>query len=140
MKQQNDIHVLCVKNWEDKNAKDLGEGPHVQLFIRALDSIQNVARITLSRVTLKVIIDRVLHQSKAIYPMLGDVKIKDESLNFNDLLAQMDQYDPDLLIPALRHLLIELLSILGRITADILTGPLHKELLSVTSATTSEKI
>ena len=65
------------------------------------------------------------------FPILSEVKLINKHPNFQEL-PNTGNHKPEELVEALRFFLIELITVLGRITADILTAPLHKELLKVT--------
>ena len=80
-----------------------------------------------------VVVDRAIHESKGEFPMLSQIKSEAGGINFGGLLEKTDTIKADELRLALRDLLIELLRVFGNITADILTVPLHQELMSVTN-------
>lgn len=126
------IYAELVQDWESKNTSDLSLAQRAILLEIAVHVIEKRALMTLSSVTLEVILDRVLHQSNEKFPILSGVKFINKQLNFQDLLQTGKGHKPEDLVEALRFLLIELITVLGRITADILTSPLHKELLKVT--------
>ena len=123
------MHSDLIEDWEKKNTEGLSADQHVRLLEKAIRAIELRAGITLSVVTLTLILDRVLHESHEKYSLLSEASIQTNSLNFEKL---HHLYKPEDLFVPLRYLLVELLTVLGRITADILTTPLHKELLKVT--------
>ena len=126
---QNKIHSDLIEDWEKKNIVGLTSDQHVRLLEKAIQAIKQRAGITLSAVTLTLIIDRVLHESKDKYPLLSEASIESNRLSFEKMLIH---HKSEYLLEPIRYVLIELLTVLGRITADILTIPLHKELLKVT--------
>jgi hypothetical protein len=126
---QRDIHLKLIKDWENTNANDLNSDQHVRLLEKAFRAIELRAGTTLSVVTLTLILDRVLHESKAKYPLLSEAFIESNRLSFEKM---HNHHKSEHLIEPIRYVLVELLTVLGRITADILTTPLHKELLKVT--------
>jgi len=128
---KSDVHSELVSTWEEKSANGLSLVEHIRLLERGILSVERRASQTLSRVTLLVILDRVLQQSKNKFPILSQVSIEPSSLHF-EIDSNLDVQKHGQLIEALRFLLIELLNVLGRITSDILTIPLHVELLKVT--------
>lgn len=130
--EQNIIYAKLVQDWEDKNASGLTLAQRVILLEKAVHVIEQRTLMTLSSFTLEVILDRVLHQSNEKFPVLSDVKLNNKRLSFHELLHMEKNHKPEELVEALRFFLIELITVLGRITADILTAPLHKELLKVT--------
>ncbi|HXH75944.1 MAG TPA: hypothetical protein VNJ08_13315 [Bacteriovoracaceae bacterium] len=125
-----DIQSKVVEVWEVKSMKGLSLDQQAILFDKAIHAIEKRALQTLSHVTLMVILDRVLHQSSQICPLFAKAKIESNSLSFEEVHKD-PQYTSKERLEAFRYLLVELLRVLGRITADILTAPLHKELLKV---------
>ena len=123
------MHSDLIEDWEKKNTEGLSSDQHVRLLEKAIRAIELRAGITLSVVTLTLILDRVLHESQDKFPLLAEASIESNSLSFEKL---HHLHKPEELLVPLRYLLVELLTVLGRITADILTTPLHKELLKVT--------
>lgn len=126
-----DVHSVLVSTWEQRSASGLTLIERVRLFEKGILLVEQRASQTLSRITLLVILDRVLQKSTEQFPILSSINIEPNSLSF-DLDPKFETQKLNHLIEALRFLLIELLTILGRITADILTTPLHSELLKVT--------
>lgn len=127
-----DVHEKLIATWERNNATGLASDKHALLLEKAIDAIEKRALVTLSSITLMVILDRVLHQSKEKYPVLSMVTIESRNLDFKEFNRSIKEHGSEELLLALRYLLVEILRILGRITADILTVPLHKELMKVT--------
>lgn len=126
-----DAHSAFVQTWENNTNTGLSKVNRARLFEQAIHAVEKRSCLTLSNITLLVILDRVLHNCTDIYPMLSEVSLDAHSLNFQKL-QNLDDHELDDFIEALRYLLIELLRVLARITADILTIPLHNELLKVT--------
>lgn len=129
--EQNILYAKLVQDWENKNASDLPLTQRVILLEKAIHVIEQRALMTLSSITLEVILDRVRHQSIEKFPLLTDVKFNNKHLNFQELLHKKKKHKEEDLVEALRYFLIEFITVLGRITADILTTPLHRELLKV---------
>jgi hypothetical protein len=138
-KNKNDIYFEIVNAWEKKKANGLSPGEKASLLESALQVTIERAMQTLSGVTLMVVLDRVLHQSIDKFSILSEVKIENNKFNFIELMANEKNHGPEEILEALRYLLIELLRVLGRITADILTAPLHKELLKMAWQKPEEK-
>ena len=129
----NEAHIKQVEAWERKNVHGLSLEKQVKLFGKASHAIEQRTLKTLSSVTLQVVIDRVLHQSTNKFPLLSEVKLEPQGLNFEVLIRNSKNHNSEQLREALRCLLVELLNVLGNITAEILTVPLHKELHNVTN-------
>jgi hypothetical protein len=129
---QEDKHSTLVADWSKKNASGISLDQHVLLLEKAIRAMEQRALVTLSNVILVVILDRVLHQGKEKFPLLYEIKLDPKNLVSFELLRTNKNYKSEELIEAYQYLLVDLLRVLGRITADILTVPLHQELLKVT--------
>jgi hypothetical protein len=127
-----DIHEKLIKSWEEKNVSGLNFEQHLQLLEKAFLAVEKRAFTTLSSVTLSVVTDRVLHHGRQKYPALNDIKFENRIIDFKLFNENLKKHPPEELIQALRFILAEQLRVLGRITADILTEPLHQTLLEVT--------
>ncbi len=128
---QNDTHAEQVRVWEEKNCTGLRSEQIAQLYARAVQAIENRSLVTLSSVTVKVVVDRALYESQGKFPVLAAVNIEGDRLNLTPLIEKCAGQDLEELRKALRFLLTEVLSVLGNITADVLTAPLYKKLAGV---------
>jgi hypothetical protein len=133
-----DTHRNFISDWERQTADGLTPLEHLHLLERAIHAIEARSSKTISVITQKVILDRVLHQGIEYYPFLEAVTIDGSIFNFRALTSQKNHPTHEI-IEALRFLLVELLTVLGRITADILTGPLHREILGISSTVPEKK-
>lgn len=98
---------------------------------------------TLGEISLMAIARRVLHHEAARRPELGGLKVGPGGLDPDSLAplrarAEAGELDPESLEEALRGVLVELLTVVGRLTAEILTPALHDALDPSTSETDSE--
>lgn len=131
---KNISHKEIVFLWEKENAKNLECKEFIKLFAGALLNLEKRCFATLSNVTVQVVIDRVLHEGHEKYPILNLIKLEPSGLNFEELNQNCEKYKAQELKEALSYLLVELLTVIGNITSDVLTAPLHKKLMEVTSA------
>jgi hypothetical protein len=108
----------------------------VGMFGAALEGLWSRAVTALGTVTLTAIAERVLTTAAGRYPFLsvidahpnGDTRWRQQARDRLGLIAS-----PQLLEGA-RFGLIELLTVIGRLTAEILSEELHEVLLAVTAA------
>lgn len=129
-----DVHFQIVDEWLTTNSIGLSLDQQVFLLEKGIHSVEQRALKTLSNIGLMVILDRVLHQSTEKFDLLCDVKIIN-GINIDAILNSeitKNTKDTQNIIIGLRYFLIELLRVLGRLTAEILTKPLHTELKNVT--------
>jgi hypothetical protein len=126
-------HSKQVDDWIKQNAGGLPAEKLVVIFGEAILAIQKRAGMTLSEVTLSAIFDRVLYTSQQKFTLLSKVKIESKGIVLDALLDQAIDLERDEITGAFRFFLIELLTLLGNLTADILTKPLYRELFKVTA-------
>lgn len=127
-------HSKQIDDWIRQNASGLPSEKVVIIFGEAIQAIQRRAGATLSEVTLSAIFDRVLHMSQQRFTLLSKVKIESKSIVLDALIGSASDLERDEITDAFRFFLIELLTLLGNLTADILTKPLYQELSKVTAA------
>ena len=122
-------HAACVDEWRRR----LGNDPDAAVLIRAFQgayrAVWHRAQVTLGDVTLLAIGDRVLHDAAEHHPLLIDVQLDVAGISCGELLRRAPSLSMVDLERAVRTVLIELLAVLGRLTADVLTPPLHAALL-----------
>ena len=128
----NSTHQDIVSLWEEKNIKGLCRDQAIQVFQNALQALQQRCLVTLSNITLQVILDRIIHQGIEEFPLLMEINLELDGLNFSNLHQKKDHFELSEINKAFRYLLIETLTIIGNITSEVLTAPLHKELMEVT--------
>lgn len=126
-----DINSQVVIKWENQNKVGLSLDQQIHLLEKGILVVEQRALKTLSSIGLMVILDRVLHESIEKFDILCDAKINN-GFSIEALLKSDKKLDLEKLIEGLRFFLIELLRVLGRLTAEILTKPLLNELQNVT--------
>jgi hypothetical protein len=122
-------HQTCVDGWLEEQARDLAMPQLLALFDRALTAVWQRAQRTLGDVTLRAIMDRVLHTAADSHPVLSSLKLEASGVRSGDLAERVRSREE--LTEAMRFLLAEFLTVLGNLTADILTPALHSELTAV---------
>jgi hypothetical protein len=124
-------HGPAVDAWiETAIAADASPTDVVDLFRSALEAIWSRGVITLGSVTLTAIAERVLNNVTTRYSFLaainprpnGDARWKQQ---LRERLVGVPRLD---LIEGLRFGLVELLTVIGRLTAEILSSELHAAL------------
>ena len=137
MSEDDNSHIACVRAWMQAAAGgDLARDEKVVLFGRALSAIWARALRTLGEVTLGAIVDRVLHDVADDFPLVGALDV--ESTGFK--VEKLQDMPLDGLDAAIERTLVELLTVIGNLTADILTPGLHAALsaVSLTDASGTE--
>lgn len=122
-------HAAAVRAWLSA-AGTLRAEQLVDLFERGVRALWQRAQRALGEVTLTAIADRVIHVASEHHPLLSGLKIEQGVVRADALHLQSSNIDE--LRAAIRFVLVELLTVLGSLTAEILTPALHAELATVT--------
>ena len=127
---QND-HQASVDAWMDRNCRGAGTGPLLEHFDRALVVLWRRAGVTLGEVTLTAIVERVLFVASQRSPVLSSIKVEPSGPRCENLRERARGLPRDEIAEAIRFVLVELLTVIGNLTAEILTPALHAELSKV---------
>lgn len=127
-------HAHCVEAWLASRASAKPSTSHAaRLLAAGLEAICKRARASLGDVTLAAIWSRVRYSAEResavlshVHPSKGD--------RFSLEIDPDDVRDaaPDDVLHATRFVLVELLTVIGRLTGDALVPGLHLELASTT--------
>ena len=125
-------HAVCVDAWLEQSAPGLAPEALLRLFEAALDAVWLRTKTTLGEVTLTAIAERVLHNASESFSLLLSIKVEPAGgIQCRELSARIGSVDPSELRKAIRFVLVELLTVLANLTADILTPALHAEISAV---------
>ena len=124
-------HGGCVDAWMERSAKGLPTDRLIEAFERAFAALWGRAHRTLGDVTLTAIVDRALYTATESHPVLSPLEVDVSGLRFDGLRAGAGTVDRDQLARGIRFVLVEFLTVLGNLTAEILTPSLHAALAAV---------
>jgi hypothetical protein len=128
-------HRECVDAWLARRASTAvgGAGEYVDAFEAALAALCARARVTLGDVTLGAILDRVLTNTVHEFPSFSSLRL--EATGRVDCQGLRDAgMEQAVLIEGVRFALVELLTVVGNLTADVLSPALHAELSDARAA------
>jgi hypothetical protein len=131
MVDEHDDHAACVNAWMERCAKELPPERLIQLFGQGFAAMWRRAHRTLGDVTLTAIADRVLHRAAEQFPTFSSLKVDVTGLQCDALRESAGGLQHDQLEEGARFVLVEFLTVLGNLTADVLTPALHSELSKV---------
>ena len=127
-----DQHAAIVDDWLERSATHLMPEALLCLFESALRALWDRTKTTLGEVTLIAIAERVLHDVCERFPQFSSLTVKPaRGFQCGAPGEQLDTMSDSQLRAAIRCVLVELLTVLGRLTAEILTPELHAELSRV---------
>ncbi len=125
-------HAACVDTWLKRTSEKLSAETRLPLFEAAFAALWASARITLDEATLAAIAGRVLQDARARFPLLASLELAPRGgIICPDPGARARLAEDPGLEAGIRFLLVELLTVLGKLTAEILTPELHATLLQV---------
>jgi hypothetical protein len=132
MMDHRDQHEACVAAWMSRVAAGLPSAGLLQLLEGAFELLWWRARFTLGDITLAAIVDRVLYTASARFPVLGPLTVEATGIRFDDLRERLDAGVPEgALAEGMSFALTEFLTVLGHLTAELLTPVLHEALSKV---------
>jgi len=125
-------HAACVDGWLEQSAEGLSSESLLRLLEAALGAVWTRTKTTLGEVTLTAIAERVLHNASEKYSLLWSLKVEATGgIQCRELRERIGSVQPAELREAIRFVLVELLTVLGNLTAEILTQELHAEIYNV---------
>jgi len=127
MTDDND-HIACVNAWLDPAERRLPPAGLVSALDRGFAALWQRANQTLADVTLIAITDRVLHTAAEGYPFLSHLHVDETGLRSQALHEHVGAVKREELAAGIRFVLTEFLTVLGNLTANILTPALYSEL------------
>ncbi len=127
-RNQREQHAIQVDAWIEKSVNGLSQAAQAQIFKDAVEVIEKRILATLSAITWNAILDRALIRSAQSFPLLSGIKIQLGGISIDGLLLNLQDQKANQVIEAFRFLLIEILTIVGNLTAGVLTEPLYREL------------
>jgi len=123
-------HRARVDAWMERAAK----APPERLFDafeHTFGAMWRRARVTLGDVTLMAILDRVLYTAAERFPLLTPLEVDATGLRSDKFRQRAGSLHPDQLREGIRFILVEFLTVLGNLTAEVLTPALHSELARI---------
>jgi hypothetical protein len=124
-------HAAAVRAWAAAMPLDAVSDVVIRAFERAFNAVWARAHITLGEVTLIAIVDRVLFDAAQHHPMMAAIELQPTGFTFDRLLVPSQEPSTADIAAALEAVLVDLLTVIGRLTAEILTPALHAALSAV---------
>jgi hypothetical protein len=125
-------HVACVDAWLERAGAGLSPDALLRLFEAAIGALWLRTTVTLGEVTLTAIAERVLHNASETFPLFASLQVEPAGgIPIHTLRERIGSSRDKELIAGVRFVLVELLTVLGNLTAEILTPELHAELSNV---------
>ncbi|HEX7602820.1 MAG TPA: hypothetical protein VF316_14490 [Polyangiaceae bacterium] len=125
-------HRAAVAAWMKKAGDGLPPARLVELAERACDALWSRARLSLGDVALAAIVDRVLSSASEKFPLLSPLTAGATAVRFGELRKRAGDVEPRALAEGIEYLVFEFLTVVGHLTAEILTPGLHARLSAVT--------
>jgi len=127
-----DHHIALVDAWLQRASIDVSSPLLLRRFEVAFAALWVRARTTLGDVTLTAIADRVLYNAAEQFPVFARLSIDaDTGIHSKEIRVGLGAQSKSELERAIRFVLIEFLTVIGNLTAEILTQDLHAALASI---------
>src|SRR5579859_4953152 len=124
-------HARFVTEWWAERAPGLSPAGMVALFDLALSALWRRARRTLGEVTLGAIVERVLATSSELHPLLAGVRYDHGRISSEELRRHATELSEEALRTAFSAVLADWLTVIGNLTAEILTPALRATLSEI---------
>jgi hypothetical protein len=125
-------HAKRVDAWMKRVSPDLSPDQLILVFESSFDALWRRAHRILGDVTLSAIVDRVIVDVADDFPVVGALRLERGSgVQFRVLRGQIRPDQTNQLRQGMRATLIQFLTVVGNLTADIPTPALHQELDNV---------
>lgn len=127
-------HAAFVDEFLARTAGGLPAEAQLRLFEAALDALWLRTSTTLGEVTLFAVTDRVLHNAAKAFPFLATLKVASNGgIELGELKERAASLRAAELLAGIRLVLVEFLTVIGNLTAEVLTDELHRELSRIAS-------
>jgi len=130
MAEENE-HEAVVSAWMGRVAPGRSAVQLVDLLDRAFGAMWERAHLPLGEITLAAIVDRVLYNAVETHAFLSVLKVEPSGLRCVELRESAAAVSDHQLAEGIRFILVEFLTVLGSLTAEILTPALHAKLSSI---------
>lgn len=127
-------HRACVDAMAERIGDQLPPGQQLNVFEAAFNAVWRRAQLTLGEVTLTAIVNRVLYIASERYPVLAALRVGADGIDCSELNQRLARVERPPLAAGLHFVLVELLTVIGNLTAEILTPALHEALTTVSGA------
>jgi len=132
------VHIKYVNDWM-KRAATASHDQLAGLFEKAMSALWHRTDSALGDITVAAIVDRVLYNAAEKYSILSSLKLGPTGVDFAEFHQKAGSINDRELKEAIQFVLVELLTVVGNLTAEILTPALHSELSHVTAKDSPSK-
>jgi hypothetical protein len=124
-------HRVCVDALTRRAGVQLSAGRLLTVYESAFNAVWRRGQATLGTVTMTAIVNRVIYNATEAHPVLAALTVGNEGIDCDELKQRLDRAEPATLAEGLRFVLLEWLTVIGNLTAEILTPALHEAVAAV---------
>ena len=121
-------HGACVDAWLERAVRGAPAEQVVAAFEAAFTALWQRAHQTLGDVTLGAIVDRVLYVAAEEHPAIAALELDATGVTWGAFRQRAVTLPVDQLVEGVRFVLVEFLTVLGKLTGEVLTRPLRAQL------------
>jgi hypothetical protein len=124
MSNEGRSHDEIVSAWL-KGAEGISSGGVLDLFEDGMQRMLRRVQPTLGETTLAAILARVLYTATERHPFLASLRVKTGGVDFDGVRDGLTAIPADDVTQATQFAMVEFLTVVGHLTAEILTPALH---------------
>jgi hypothetical protein len=128
MAEETNGHATLVAAWFERVCAGHPPASQLELLERAFEALWARVRPTLGEVTLAAIAERVFYDAGERFPLFESVEVGLTGVRFEGARGRAGEARADELGAAVRFVLTTFLTVLGHLTAEVLTPGLHATL------------
>ena len=124
-------HTRTVEAWAQAATLGLSLPQLVDLFEFAMSKLWRRSCLTIGDVTMAAVVDRALFNSVDRHSLLLPLKVDSTGLQWAEFRKSSGQLNKSEVIRAFTFFITEFIAITSNVTGEILSEPLHQELLAL---------
>ena len=121
-------HAAFIAGWLGPRAAGRSGGELLKLLDAAMSTLYRTAGLTLSHVTLQAVAERVAVHTRERFPAFEGLEVTKSGLSTGRMRKKSNGEPAAEIAQLVEFVLTEFLTVLGNLTADILTPRLHAAL------------
>lgn len=125
-------HQAHVAQWINRTAADLSREQLLVLLENAMNALWLRSEAMLGEATLTAIMKRILYYTTQKYPFFEEIQVQSDGIDCRQIGVKEPDSDRELQ-EGIEFMLVEFLTVIGNLTAEVISSALHADLSAVSS-------